>query len=55
MTEVLAALPEITKHLDAREIQSLDDPQQYLGSAEMFRQRQLAAELQVSPTKEKKE
>jgi 3-carboxy-cis,cis-muconate cycloisomerase len=55
LTEVLAAMPEITKHLDAREIESLDDPQQYLGSAESFRQRQLAAELQVSPTKEKKE
>jgi len=53
LTEVLAAMPEITKHLDAREIQGLDDPQQYLGSAEGFRQRQLAAEPQLSPTKQK--
>jgi len=55
MTEVLAAMPEITKFLDPGEIQSLDDPRQYLGSAEIFRQRQLATEVQVSPTKEKKE
>jgi 3-carboxy-cis,cis-muconate cycloisomerase len=55
MTEVLAGMPEITKRLDPGEIQSLDDPQQYLGSAEAFRQRQLATEAQVSPTKEKKE
>ena len=53
LTEVLAAMPEITKHLDVREIQSLDDPQQYLGSAEGFRQGQLAAEPQPSPTKQK--
>jgi 3-carboxy-cis,cis-muconate cycloisomerase len=55
LTEVLAAMPEITKYLDPREIQNLDDPEQYLGSAEAFRQRRLAAGLQPSPTKQKKE
>jgi 3-carboxy-cis,cis-muconate cycloisomerase len=55
MTEVLSAMPEITKHLDAKMIQSLDDPQQYLGSAEVFRKRQLSAETKLSSMKEKKE
>jgi 3-carboxy-cis,cis-muconate cycloisomerase len=55
MTEVLATMPEITKYLDPGEIQSLDDPQQYRGSAEAFRKRQLAAGPKPSSMKEKKE
>jgi 3-carboxy-cis,cis-muconate cycloisomerase len=55
LTEVLAAMPEITKHLNPKEIESLDDPQQYLGSAEAFRQRQLTAKPQSSSSKQYKE
>jgi len=53
LTEVLAAMPEVTKLLGPKEIKNLDDPQQYLGSAEAFRQRQLASEPRVGSTKEK--
>jgi 3-carboxy-cis,cis-muconate cycloisomerase len=53
LTEVLAAMPEIARHLDPGEIQNLDDPQQYLGSTEAFRQRQLAAESLLSSAKQK--
>ena len=42
LTEILAATPEVTKHLNQEEIQSLDDPQQYLGAAGALRQRQRA-------------
>ena len=50
LTEVLAAVPEVTQHLDQKTIQGLDDPQQYLGAAEAFRQSQ-----QTKSGKQKKE
>jgi len=53
LTDFLAAMPEITKHLSPKEIEGLDDPHQYLGSAEAFRQRQLAAAPQTTSINEK--
>jgi 3-carboxy-cis,cis-muconate cycloisomerase len=42
LAEVLAETPEVTAHLDATTIRALEDPAQYLGVAETFRQRLLA-------------
>ena len=50
LTEVLAVMPEVTKHLDQKTIQGLNDPQQYLGAAEAFCQSQV-----TKSGKEKKE
>jgi 3-carboxy-cis,cis-muconate cycloisomerase len=52
LTEILAAMPEITQHLDPKQIEDLDDPHQYFGSAEVFRQRQLADGPQATSSKQ---
>jgi 3-carboxy-cis,cis-muconate cycloisomerase len=44
LTEVLAAIPQVTNALSVLEIQSLDDPRDYLGAAEVFRKKLLAAD-----------
>jgi 3-carboxy-cis,cis-muconate cycloisomerase len=41
LSEALAQTPEATEHLDAATLQSLEDPDQYLGMAEEFRKRLL--------------
>lgn len=41
LSEVLALIPEVTEHLDAATLRSLEDPYQYLGVAEEFRKRLL--------------
>ncbi|MGD0907705.1 MAG: 3-carboxy-cis,cis-muconate cycloisomerase [Candidatus Acidiferrales bacterium] len=41
LTEVLAAIPQVTNILSTSQIQSLDDPKNYLGAAEVFRRRLL--------------
>jgi 3-carboxy-cis,cis-muconate cycloisomerase len=43
LAEVLAEMPEITSHLDRAALQQLEVPEQYLGSAEAFRQALLAS------------
>lgn len=43
LTDVLAAIPQVTNVLSASEIRSLDDPKTYLGAAEAFRKKLLAA------------
>jgi len=53
LTDVLAAMPEVTKHLDQKAIQALDAPEQYLGAAEALRQRLLAVEKNNSGKQEK--
>jgi 3-carboxy-cis,cis-muconate cycloisomerase len=44
LTDVLAAIPQVTSVLPANELRDLDDPKSYLGAAEIFRKRLLAAE-----------
>jgi 3-carboxy-cis,cis-muconate cycloisomerase len=41
LTEVLAEMPEIVKHLDRDALRQLGDAESYLGSSELFRQRLL--------------
>lgn len=48
LSEVLAEMPEVTKHLDPKALQQLSDPERYLGSAELFRQRLLRPSLPQS-------
>ena len=38
LVEVLAEMPQITSHIDRAALQQLEVPEQYLGSAEVFRQ-----------------
>jgi len=37
LSAVLAEIPEVTAHLEAAEIKNLETPEEYLGSAEIFR------------------
>lgn len=41
LREVLASMPEINEHLDRRALAGLEAPEQYLGSADKFLERQL--------------
>jgi len=43
LAEVLAEMPEITSHIDRVALRQLEMPEQYLGSAEVFRQALLAS------------
>ena len=38
LSAVLAEIPEVTIHMDLAELKQLETPDQYLGSAEVFRQ-----------------
>src|SRR5262249_24557427 len=51
LSDVLADMAEVTKHLDRAVLQQLSDAESYLGSAERFRERL----LQLTPTSAKKE
>jgi 3-carboxy-cis,cis-muconate cycloisomerase len=42
LTAVLAEMPEVTAHLTSAELEQLDSPEGYLGSAETFRQALIA-------------
>jgi 3-carboxy-cis,cis-muconate cycloisomerase len=42
LTEVLAEMPEVTRHLDAAALRSLDVPEEYLGVADALRNRLLS-------------
>ena len=50
LADVLAEMPEVTKHLDRTALQQLTPAAKYLGSAELFRQR-----LLQSPPNSKKD
>jgi 3-carboxy-cis,cis-muconate cycloisomerase len=53
LAEVLAEMSEVSQHLDPATIRDLDDPEKYLGCAEIFRQRLLnASKNRNSPAKE---
>lgn len=54
LSEALADTPEVTAHLDFSTRRSLEDPQQYLGMAEAFRQRLLGQTRSTSPKTERK-
>jgi 3-carboxy-cis,cis-muconate cycloisomerase len=43
LAEVLSEMPEVTRHLDAAALGSLEVPEQYLGVADEFRERLLAS------------
>lgn len=45
LADVLAEMPEVTKHLDRTALQQLTPAAKYLGSAELFRQRLLQSPL----------
>jgi 3-carboxy-cis,cis-muconate cycloisomerase len=42
LSEVLAEMPEVTRHLDSSALRNLEVPEEYLGSADEFRLRLLA-------------
>ena len=37
LAKILGEMPEVTAHLDAKALRQLEEPEQYLGSAEIFR------------------
>jgi 3-carboxy-cis,cis-muconate cycloisomerase len=43
LSEVLGEMPEVTKHLDSSVLRELESPEKYLGRADEFRKRLLAA------------
>jgi 3-carboxy-cis,cis-muconate cycloisomerase len=43
LSEVLAEMPEVTHHLDAAVLRSLEVPEEYLGAADEFRMRLLSS------------
>jgi 3-carboxy-cis,cis-muconate cycloisomerase len=43
LREVLGEMPEVSRHLDAATLRSIEVPEEYLGSAETFRKRLLSA------------
>ena len=43
LKDVLAEMPEVTRHLDKTTIAGLESPELYLGNAETFRKRLLAS------------
>ncbi len=53
LTGVLAEMPEVTRHLDVAAISEIDSPEQYLGSADRFRERLLSADNQPKSGKER--
>ena len=51
LAEVLAEMPEVTRHLDRAVLQKLEAPEEYLGSADAFRRRLLASAEEAAGTK----
>ncbi|HKV94855.1 MAG TPA: 3-carboxy-cis,cis-muconate cycloisomerase [Candidatus Angelobacter sp.] len=49
LSEVLAEMPEVEAHLRDGDLRDLENPEHYLGSAEEFRRRLLAAAAQETP------
>jgi 3-carboxy-cis,cis-muconate cycloisomerase len=55
LSEVLAEIPDVARHLDQNSLQELCKAESYLGSAEVFRQRLLQTSSTQSPAGSKKE
>ncbi len=53
LAEVLSEMPEVTGHLDAAALRSLEVPEQYLGVADEFRQRLLSSSERQNSASEK--
>ncbi len=52
LSEVLGEMPEVVRYLDSRTLKNLEIPEQYLGAAEIFRKRLLAASRKSKRKKE---
>jgi 3-carboxy-cis,cis-muconate cycloisomerase len=55
LSEVLAEMPEVTAHVEASTLRQLEVPEQYLGSAEAFREALLSSAYENSGEKPEKE
>jgi 3-carboxy-cis,cis-muconate cycloisomerase len=53
LAEVLSEMPEVTGHLDAAALRSLEVPEQYLGVADEFRERLLSSSARQNSASEK--
>jgi 3-carboxy-cis,cis-muconate cycloisomerase len=53
LAEVLSEMPEVTRHLDAAALGSLEVPEQYLGVADEFQERLLSSPKRENPVSEK--
>ena len=53
LAEVLSEMPEVTRHLDAAVLRSLEVPEQYLGAADEFRERLLSSPERQNSENEK--
>ncbi|HSS97614.1 MAG TPA: 3-carboxy-cis,cis-muconate cycloisomerase [Terriglobales bacterium] len=52
LSEVLAEIPDVTKHLSSATLRSLEIPEEYLGSTEAFRKALLSPKLKMKKKKE---
>jgi 3-carboxy-cis,cis-muconate cycloisomerase len=52
LSEVLAKIPEVAKYLDRATLRNLEEPEEYLGSAEAFRKALLSAKSKTNKKKE---
>ena len=50
--EVLREMPEVSRHLDGETLKRIEVPEEYLGSAEVFRKRLLSAASDADDEKE---
>jgi 3-carboxy-cis,cis-muconate cycloisomerase len=53
LAEVLCEMPEVSRHLDAAALGSLEVPEQYLGVADEFQERLLSSPKRENPVSEK--
>jgi 3-carboxy-cis,cis-muconate cycloisomerase len=53
LADVLSEMPEVSRHLDAAVLRSLEVPEQYLGVADEFRERLLASPERQNSESEK--
>lgn len=51
LSEVLAEIPEVTRHLDPAKLRRLEAPEEYLGSAEVFRKALISSSPRVKTRK----
>ena len=52
LSEVLAEIPEVTNHLDRATLRNLERPEEYLGSAEVFRKALISSKSKTTKKKE---
>jgi len=53
LKDVLAEIKEVTEHMSVQDLNALEDPEAYLGSADTFRQRLMGSVRSVQEKKEK--